>query len=295
MSNYTVILFYLYTPLEDPEEFARRQREICQRLGLKGRLIIAYEGVNGTFEGLNDAIDEYCKDLVADDRFKNVHIKKSQGTGKAFPKLSVKVRSEIVTLGLPKENDVDPRSTTGKYLSAEQLDQWFKSGKEFTIVDMRNEYEHASGHFQGSVLPPIGNFRELPKVVSTLEPLKEKTVLTVCTGGVRCEKASGLLVKEGFKDVYQLDGGIVTYMEKFKDNQHFKGSLYVFDDRLTMAFAEPEIRGVIGKCEKCGKAAESYTNCAFDQCHRHFIACKNCLEEAASAVYCNKECESGVC
>ena len=282
--DYTILLFYKYVSISDPQKLADEQRALCEQLHLKGRAIIAYEGINATFEGTTDAIETYCKQLISDSRFTDVHLKKSIGSGKAFPRLNVKVRKEIVTLGLPAEKDVDPRATTGKYLSPEELHQWFASGKKFKIIDMRNDYEHKVGHFKGSVLPPLHNFRDLPQALKTLEPLKDETVLTVCTGGVRCEKASGYLVKNGFKDVYQLQGGIVSYMEQFENEQkqdlapaqNFLGSLYVFDDRVTMSYASTKKRPIVGTCEVCQVASERYVNCADDDCHRHFIVCEGC-------------------
>ncbi len=288
---HTILLFYKYVRIDDPQALADSQRAFCERLSLKGRIIIAHEGVNVTLEGSTESIDAYCTELLTDARFAGTHFKKSAGTGKAFPKLSVKVRKEIVTLGLPAEQDIDPNTTTGKYLSAEELQEWFASGKKFKIVDMRNDYEHQVGHFKDSVLPPLGHFRDLPQALHALEPLKEETVLTVCTGGVRCEKASGFLVKNGFKDVYQLHGGIVSYMERFeKSTPHtdgapstpagnFQGSLYVFDNRVTMAFAEPGERPVVGSCAYCGTQSETYVNCADGFCHKHFIVCTSCAKE----------------
>ena len=302
---YTVILFYNYTHIEDPQAFVNEQRTLCTSLGLKGRILIAHEGMNATLEGLNANIDAYCTTLLADSRFKDTHIKRSAGTadGSAFRRLVVKVRKEVVTLGLPPEEDFKPRETTGKYLSPEELHAWFtkKNPDDFVIVDMRNDYEHQSGHFKGSVLPPLRNFRDLPKVLPSLEHLKNKTVVTVCTGGIRCEKASGYLVKNGFKDVYQLNGGIVTYMEKFENAgvsadvdtatsattataaatlttpaNNFLGSLYVFDERTTMAFAPKDKRSVIGVCEFCNAPSEKYTNCGNDDCYLKFIVCENC-------------------
>lgn len=287
-SGHTIILFYKYTRIEDPVALMGTQKAICAKLGLTGRGIIAHEGVNMTFEGTDANIELYLRDLLSDPRFADTHIKKSEGTGKAFPKLSIKVRSEIVTLGLG-EQDFSPTETTGKHLPPEELYKWFADGKEFEIVDMRNDYEHAIGHFKGSVLPPLENFRDLPKVLPTLEPLKEKTVLTVCTGGVRCEKASGYLVKQGFKDVYQLDGGIVSYMEKYK-NDDFQGKLYVFDERVAMTFTPDEKRTIIGKCLRCASSSENYVNCANLMCHKHFICCGNCLSSSGEA-FCGEKCE----
>lgn len=286
--KFEVILFYKYVRIEDPQKLMLEQKELCEKLDLKGRMIIAHEGVNGTFEGTKENIDKYLKEYLADFRFSKTHIKRSEGNGQAFPKLSIKVRKEIVTLGLGQE-DIDPNTLTGKHLKPDELHELINhKDKEFYIVDMRNDYEHKVGHFKNSILPPLENFRDLPKVVSTLVHLKEKTVVTVCTGGVRCEKASGYLLKQGFKDVYQLDGGIVSYMEKYK-NDDFQGKLYVFDERVSMTFTSDEKRTIVGKCGRCNTLAENYINCANDLCHKHFICCVDCLEENGKG-YCAIPC-----
>ncbi len=266
-----ILLYYKYVTIDDPESLRLAQFELCKRLGFTGRIIIAKEGINGTVEGSFENTEQYVRELCLDKRFADMNFKRSQGTGSAFPKLSVKVRSEIVS-GHLKADDLNPNEITGKYLSPEALHEWIKFQKEFYIVDMRNDYEHRSGHFAGSILPPLENFRDLPKTLLILKHLKNKTIVTVCTGGVRCEKASGFLLKHGFKDVYQLHNGIVSYMEKYP-GQDFKGSLYVFDGRVTMAFGEHEI---IGRCEKCSNPSERYLNCGNLRCHRHFICCASC-------------------
>ncbi len=247
---------------------------------------MAKEGINATLEGQNEAIEVYLKEYLSDPRFADTHIKKSSGTGEAFPKLSVKIRSEIVTLGL--EEDINPNEITGKHLKPEELKQWYLSGKDFVVVDMRNDYEFNVGKFKNSVLPKLHNFRDIPKALEDLKEYEGKTVLTVCTGGVRCEKASGLLVREGFKDVYQLDGGIVSYMEKFPA-QEFEGKLYVFDNRITMDFDSSDNHIVIGKCDKCGVASERYVNCKNPMCNKHFLCCEGCsLEDGRS--FCSIDC-----
>lgn len=294
---YTILLYYKYVRIDDPKAFRDAHFALCQKLGLKGRIIIAHEGVNGTFEGTNESCDEYMATMKADPRFADIHWKKSVGTidGTAFPRLSVKVRKEIVSLHLGDEADIDPNQITGTHLKPEELRKWYEEGKEFAIVDMRNDYELRVGKFEGTVFPDLNNFRDLKENLKKIESLKDKTVLTVCTGGVRCEKASGLLVREGFKDVYQLDGGMVTYMEKYP-GQDFKGALYVFDKRITMHFEDPDKHEIIGHCSKCGVPSEHYVNCANLMCHDHFICCENCLEKDAVAhppygqAYCNIWC-----
>ncbi len=286
--KFTIILFYKYVSIEHPEALMKEQKALCQHLGLTGRMIIAKEGINATLEGTTEQIEEYLKDFLSRPEFANVHIKKSEGTGNAFPKLSVKVRPEIVATHL-QERDIDPNKTTGKYLTAEELHEWFDTGKEFYIVDMRNDFEQAVGMFRKSLKSGMGNFRDLPKVLDSLEHLRNKTILTVCTGGVRCEKASGFLVANGFADVYQLYGGIVTYMEKYP-GEDFIGSLYVFDNRLVMGFnMDDPKREVLGKCVVCNNPSEHFINCKDGFCHRHFIVCENCLA-GEDAILCPMGC-----
>ncbi len=291
-SPYQILLYYKYTDVSDPQALMHSQKTLCTKLGMKGRIIVAYEGINGTIEGTRSACKEYMEIMKADPRFTDIHWKISDGTpdGSAFPRLSVKVRKEIVSLHLADDSeDINPNEITGTHLTPEELRAWYEEGKEFHIVDMRNDYELRSGKFEGTIFPELNNFRDLKKNLSKIGHLKNKPVLTVCTGGVRCEKASGLLVREGFENVYQLDGGIVSYMEKYP-GKDFKGSLYVFDKRVTMHFEDPDIHEIIGRCQKCDTPSEQYVNCANLMCHDHFICCKNCLEKNGSA-FCNMRCK----
>lgn len=290
MNDYEILLFYKYVHIEDPAALVKEQREIQERLGIKGRTLIASEGINGTLEGTPAALDAYLAVFLTDPRFANTHIKRSPGTGKAFPKLVVRARSEIVALGLGA-CDIDPNQTTGKRLSPEDLHAWIHSDKKFYIIDMRNAYEHLSGHFKGSILPPMDNFRDLPKFLESIAHLKDKTVVTVCTGGVRCEKATGYLLANGFTDVYQLDGGIVSYMVLYP-NEDFLGKLYVFDDRILMGFyTDDPQHQIVGKCQVCGAPSERYTNCANDDCHRQVIACAECQYRLGDAFICPQGCK----
>jgi UPF0176 protein len=286
--SHQILLYYSYAHVQDADALAERQRILCAELGLKGRIIVAREGINGTLEGTFENTESYITACSAEPAFKDVVFKRSEGTGNAFKKLFVRVRPEIVSSHLG-ERDVDPNRITGKRLLAEELHEWIRSDREFYIVDMRNDYEHAVGHFEGSILPPMGNFRELPDALPTLEHLKDKTVVTVCTGGVRCEKASGFLVENGFGDVWQLQDGIVTYMEKYP-NQDFKGALYVFDGRVTMAFnREDPSYEVVGRCVLCGNPSEHYVNCANDECHKHIICCESCVARNGGLPLCGRE------
>lgn len=275
--NYEVLLFYQYVTIDNPDVVRDLQRRLCEQLELKGRIIIAPNGINGTVEGLQEQTDEYIAVMNQDPRFTDIVYKRSEGTGSAFPKLQVRVRKDLVS-DHTEEWGVDPKKMTGKYLSAEELHDWITTGKKFYIMDMRNDYEHKSGQFEGSILPQIETFRDLPKVIPQLKKYDDRPIVTVCTGGIRCERASGLLLKNGFNDVYQLKDGIVTYMEKYP-NQDFKGKLYVFDNRILMGFdTDKPSHEVIGKCVFCGSTSENYVNCSNDNCHRHLIVCESCTK-----------------
>ena len=284
---FQVLLYYKYTEIYDPKKFSEEHQVLCEALNLKGRIIIACEGINGTVEGSGEAIRRYMDALKDDPRFADTHFKMSVGDGKSFPKLNIKVRDEIVSSYFGHK--LDPRKTTGKYITPEELHDWIHSGKKFYIVDMRNDYEQAVGYFQNSLLTPFKNFRDLPNVLLLLKDLKGEIMVTVCTGGVRCEKASGFLVENGFKDVYQLYGGIVSYMEKYP-NEDFLGKLYVFDGRVTMGFnLDSPDHKVVGKCKFCSSPAENYYDCKNIHCQgsRHFISCETCIKENQG--YCSKE------
>lgn len=288
--DYEVLLYYKYVAIDDPEKVCKGQRALCEELGLKGRIIIAHNGINGTVEGLKKDTTAYIERMKQDPRFADIVFKRSPGTGDALRKLQVKVRKDLVS-DHTQDWGVDPRQMTGKYITAEELHEWIKSGKKFYIMDMRNNYEHKSGYFEGSILPDIDNFRDLPKVLPELKKYDDRPIVTVCTGGIRCERASGLLIKYGFKEVYQLLDGIVTYMEKYP-NEDFKGKLYVFDNRLVMGFeTDSPKHEIIGRCIVCSYPSEQYVNCRNDDCHRHFIVCENCVEEDGT-ILCPQGCRS---
>lgn len=284
-----IIIFYKYVQISDPKAFVALQREMCEKLGLFGRILVAAEGINGTLEGSVESIAEYEAWMHTLPEFAGLWFKSSPGTGEAFKKLVVKLRNEIVATGLSADQDVDPNVTTGKHIDPEELKRWIENGEEFEIIDMRNDYEYAVGHFANSKNSTMANFRDLPKIAAKFEGLKKKKVLTVCTYGVRCEKASGFLKKEGFEDVYQLNGGIGTYMKQFP-GEDFLGSLYVFDGRMTEQFTKNYM--VIGECTSCSSKTERFGNCAWDECHKQLLICFNCAKHA-KGIWCTDDCMVG--
>lgn len=281
--TYQVLLFYKYVTVEDPEALAVRMRELVARFGLLGRCIIAEEGVNATFEGELEATEAFMREFMEDERFADMKVKRSLGDGNAFRKAYVKVRDEIV--GTHFDKSIDPRVRTAPAITPEELKKWYEEEKDFVVIDMRNDYEFQSGHFKGSVNPELENSRDLPKALPKLERYKDKKVLTVCTGGVRCEKMSALLLANGFTDVQQLENGMHGYMEKYP-GEDFLGTLYTFDKRLTMDFGGK--REIIGKCRLCDATTESYVNCGDDFCHLHFLACESC--QKPEGTFCTDAC-----
>lgn len=282
--KHEVILFYKYVSIDNPKELADLLRGRAEWLHLKGRVIIAEEGINATLEGRREQISEFIRELLKDERFKNIQVKRSESKGASFPKLSVKVREEIVGTHFPK--GVDPRVQTGKHIKPEELKSWFEKGEDFVIVDMRNNFEFISGHFEDSIDLGIDSSRDLPKVIGKLESLKKKKVLTVCTGGVRCEKMSAYLMHKGFENVHQLEGGIHSYMEKYP-GEDFRGGLYTFDERLMMNFGGN--REIVGECLLCNDKIESYVNCANLKCHLHFLVCDKC--KTGKKTFCSEVCK----
>lgn len=286
---YEILLYYIYTYIADPEVVRVSQKALCEKLNLTGRIIIGTEGLNGTVGGLKDDTQKYVEACAQDELLKDMLFKRSEGVEDAFPKLSIKVRNEIVGAKLHEE-DVNPTEITGKRLTPDELHTWFEQEKDFVIVDMRNSYEYRFGHFADSIDPGMRRFEDLPAKISDLEPLKNKTVLTVCTGGVRCEKASGYLVTKGFEDVYQLDGGMVSYMEKYP-GQNYDGSLFVFDRRNTMHFNGEEHKP-ISTCDYCQATTERFKNCADSSCNKKCVACEVCVTKGTKRLC--VECETKV-
>lgn len=270
--EFTVLLFYKYVDVADPKQLMDAIRAKATELNLKGRVIIATEGLNGTLEGANDDAVAFAVWIKENPLFADMHIKTSQGYGDVFPKLSVKVRPEIVTL---QALHLKPHAGHGgKHIPAEELHKWFEEGKDFIVLDMRNGYEYDLGHFEGARKIPMRAFKEMRGLLPQFQDLKKKTVVAVCTGGVRCEKGTAVLREEGFENVYQLDGGIHTYMEKFPKG-YWKGPLYTFDRRTTMDFTNGE-SSAIGNCYICNAVGECMGDCSDTECTGQYVICAGC-------------------
>ena len=271
--KYQVLLYYHYTPIDDPEAFAKKHLKYCTKLGVLGRIIISKEGINGTLSGTIEQTETYMRDVKALPGFENIDFKIDLEDSHAFRRISVKVKQEIVNLGL--EDDINPHEITGTYL--EPKDYYKKlQDPNVVIVDARNDYEYDLGHFKNAIKPDIKHFRDIPSWFRKHKQLFEgKTVLTYCTGGVRCEKWSGFLKREGIEDVYQLKGGIVTYgKDPEVQGQLWDGACYVFDSRISVPInrIDPVI---VGKDHFTGEPCERYINCANPECNKQIL----CSEE----------------
>ncbi|MEK5483363.1 oxygen-dependent tRNA uridine(34) hydroxylase TrhO [Viridibacillus sp. FSL R5-0888] len=270
--NYRVLLYYFYTTIEDPEAFAVEHLAYCKSIELKGRILVASEGINGTVSGNVEQTDAYMAHMKADPRFDGIVFKIDESEQHAFKKMHVRPRPELVNLSL--EDDVNPHEITGNYLEpAEFLE---KMQEENTvIVDARNTYEFDVGHFKGAIRPDIETFRDLPDWIrDNKELLEGKQILTYCTGGIRCEKFSGWLKREGFEDVSQLHGGIVTYgKDPVAKGQLWDGQCYVFDERLTVPVNQVE-HVIVGRDHFDGEPCERYINCSNPECNKQIIASK---------------------
>lgn len=280
-TDFSVLIYYKYELINKPDLEVSKHRFLCEKFNLKGRILIAKDGINGTVEGQNEDTQNYIKELQKDDFYQDIYFKKSSGKGDSFPKLQVRTRDEIVTTMLDYKDEIGPLvGVTGKYITSKELHSLFDSTEEYYIIDMRNDYEYSAGHFQNSVLlKNLRNFRDLPQVLSEIEHLKNKKVITVCTSGVRCEKASGFLIRHGFTDVSQLKDGIMEYMQQYP-NQDFLGKLFVFDNRVLIGFnTGSKDHNVIGKCVKCRKISEHFIDYRDTDGIRKFqIVCEECME-----------------
>jgi len=285
MKNYRVLLFYKYVAVDDPEKFKEDHLNFCFENNIKGRVYIAKEGINGTVSGLTRDIEIYKENLKSYHFFKDIVFKEDETDEIAFSKMHVRVKKEIIHSGLLETS----LKNGGKRLKPDELYNFYKEDKDFVIVDARNWYESKLGKFKNSITPPMKNFREWKKAVKDLEEYKDKTVVTYCTGGIRCEKASAYMVEQGFKDVYQLDGGIVTYTKKYPDT-YWEGSVWVFDERFAVDVNSEKELKCVTDCENCGKPTSYYINCHNIECDKIIFYCHECKNEMDYC--CSEKCKN---
>ena len=284
-----ILLFYIFTPLNDPDAVRLWQMTLCESLGLKGRIIISPHGLNGTIGGPLAAVKKYVRKTKEFAPFKNIDFKWSEGTGQDFPRLTVKVRDEIVSFGVADEIVVNENGIVGGgvHLSPTEVHELVEQrGNDVVFFDGRNSYEAQIGRFKNAVVPDVPT---TPHFIAELESgkydhLKDKPIVTYCTGGIRCEVLSMVLRNRGFEEVYQIAGGIVRYGEQFRDTGLWEGSLYVFDNRMNVEFSDEA--KTLGRCQACSRPTHKYYNCINLECRQLTLTCDECASDAVSI-----ECE----
>ena len=274
-----IVLFYHFFPIADPEVFRLWQLELCRGLNLTGRIIVASHGLNGTVAGQLEDLRAYKRALGQIPDLTKVEFKWSLGSRADFPKLSIKVRSELVSLRPDKEFDVYD-STTG--FSPEQWHQFLTDNPQTLVIDARNDYESAIGYFDvpNLVKPSIKSFADIKQLAPSWP--KDEPILTYCTGDVRCEYLSAYLKDQGFGDVHHLKGGIMRYGQTFRDEGLWRGQCYVFDRRGQIGFGEKP--DVVSDCLACQKPASDQVNC--DGCNQQIVVCADCQGQSWS--HCRK-------
>lgn len=280
-----IILYYKFTPVSDPNMTMHWQRELCTRLGLKGRILISPHGINGTLGGDIESLRAYKRAMNESVIFRDITYKWSGGGDDHFPKLKVKVKDEIVAFDAADEIVVTEKGIVngGKHLKPDALHKLVaekaESGEEVIFYDGRNMYEAQIGRFKNTVIPKVVTAKEFKRDLESgeISKFKDKPIVTYCTGGIRCEILSAMMLNRGYSEVYQMDGGIAKYGEKFADDGLWEGKLFVFDDRMQMGFSDKSKD--IAECEQCGKKTSNQVNSTNIRRKLH-VVCESCVSVA---------------
>lgn len=287
MAVHKIILFYAFAPVADPVALKLWQSELAARWDLTGRVIVSPHGINATLGGTIENLKRYVKSTKQFPGFGKMDVKWSDGTGSDFPRLSVKARAELVAFGAPDEIQVDERGVVGggTHLAPAQVNELVAQyGDDVVFFDGRNAFEAQIGKFKGAVVPNVTTTHDFIAEMESgkYDHLKDKHIVSYCTGGIRCEILSVLMKNRGFKDVYQIEGGIVRYGEEFGSKALWDGSLYVFDKRMTLDFDQDTVS--LGRCTHCDAITNNFENCADPGCKTLALVCPDCKPAAAATV-----------
>ena len=280
--------FYAYAKITDPKKFRDELFIAWNALDALGRIYVAHEGINAQMSIPEENLQAFRDTLEVYDFMKGIRLNEAvEHDDHSFLKLTIKVRNKIVADGL--NDDTFDVTNKGIHLKAKEFNTLLEDPNTI-VVDFRNHYESEVGHFEGAITPDVETFREsLPIINEKLQDFKEdKNLLMYCTGGIRCEKASAYFKHQGFKNVYQLEGGIIEYTRQIKEENiesKFIGKNFVFDHRLGERITDD----IVSQCHQCGKPCDNHTNCANDGCHLLFIQCDEC--KAAMENCCSSECQ----
>ena len=277
-----ILLYYKFTPLADPEAVKLWQKTLCDSLNLRGRILVSRQGLNGTVGGDIEDLKKYVRETKKLPGFKDIVFKWSEGSREDFPRMSVKTRRELVGFkNSDDEFDVDDNGVVGggRHIKPREVNELVeKFGDDVVFFDGRNAHEAKIGKFKNAVVPDTRTSRDFIAELESdkYDDIKDKKIITYCTGGVRCEVISAMMKKRGFKDVYQIDGGIVKYGEAYGDDGLWEGSLRVFDNRMTVDFSDHT--KTIGECTHCQGATSNFENCAHMECNDLVLICLECKE-----------------
>ncbi|MBI4163947.1 MAG: rhodanese-related sulfurtransferase [Candidatus Aenigmarchaeota archaeon] len=278
--QFKVISFYKYIKVKGAEKLRLEVKRSCEKLGLMGRILVSQEGINGAVSGEAAKIETFKNAIRKNKIFSGLTFREQGYQNQTYHKLVVKTRDEIVRFG-KKAN----LKRTGKHISPKNLKAWLDKKQDIILLDARNQYETKIGKFKGAITLPIENFRDFPKASKKLSKFRDKKIVMYCTGGVRCEKASAFLKQEGFKDVYQIQGGIINFVNQYPDT-YFEGSCFVFDDRLVSRVSSNKT----SKCEICGDECDEILNCFNLDCDKLFVSCKKCQKRMNKT--CSEDCKN---
>ncbi|MGE4574582.1 MULTISPECIES: oxygen-dependent tRNA uridine(34) hydroxylase TrhO [Parachlamydia] len=282
---YYVLAYYHFTPLENPREEVISHQKFFKDRDVSSRIYISEQGINGQMSASDQDAEAYMNWLHAKPDFATVEFKLHTHHEHVFPRKSVKYRKNLVAYD--KAVNLNLR---GEHVSPKKWREMLEDQEHKILIDVRNDYEWKVGHFENAELPPCETFRDFDGYSDNLKEQvdpKKTPVMMYCTGGIRCELYSSILKEKGFEKVYQLHGGVINYGLQ-EGSSHWKGKLFVFDDRMTVPISEEESE-VIAKCHHCGVSAESYYNCANMDCNHLFICCSDCLLELAGC--CKEACK----
>ena len=282
--DYNILLYYCYAEIEDPEAYRQEHHLFCIENNIRGRVIVSDEGLNGTVSGLKEDCARYMDYVKSDARFAKTDFKIDHYHQHAFSKINVRHKDEIVHSSL---RHINPNIKTGKHLAPNEFKK-MKDGDDVVLLDVRSNYEHELGKFKNAVTLDMENFRDFPEKLQELEHLKNKKIITYCTGGIKCEKASAYLLERGFQDVYQLHGGIIRYGIE-EGGEDFEGKCYVFDNRVAIDVNKVNPT-VVSACYVCGTKSDRMVNCANPTCNLHVPICEKCGWEMEGA--CSDPCKT---
>ena len=277
-----ILLYYKFTPITDPEAVKLWQKTLTDNLNLRGRILVSTQGLNGTVGGEVEDLKKYIKETKKFAGFKDTVFKWSDGGREDFPRMSVKARRELVGFqNSDDEFDVDENGVIGggTHIKPREVHEMVeKHGDDVVFFDGRNAHEAKIGKFKNAVVPNTNTSRDFIAELESdkYDDIKNKKVITYCTGGIRCEAISAMMKKRGFTDVYQIEGGIVKYGESYGDDGLWEGSLRVFDNRMTVDFSDHA--KTIGECTHCGGPTNNFENCAHMECNDLVLICLQCKQ-----------------